>query len=171
MPSRRGPHGRRFGTAVLGIAIVVALLAPSALAAERRDVSFAVFGQIFPQERLVTERGPNVAVVEWFFGLGGVMESDTPMICCDWNSQLHWVWNTNTEQGTVSSPISFAHFLEPIHWVGEFRGHMTSEGGEGILHMTEMNSGMKVTARWTSEPVDPLVDEHITIEFTGTLTE
>ncbi len=172
-----GKQGLRVGRAAAILVAAIALLGalPSAAAGEpKQDVTFGFFGWEVVSERLVTERGANTAAVNWLFQVLSV-DSIELSICCDAGLHpLEWVWNTKTDSGTVSGTWTSHHYFEPIAWEGRLSGRMTSAGGEGVMHMTEVFSGAKFHGKWTSPPVDPLGEGIVglqvwTVTVTGTM--
>ena len=170
-------HRFRLGRAVVGLVAAIALLGalPSGAAGgTKQDVTFEFFGWEIVSERQVTERGANTAAVDWQFWVLNVSSTELS-ICCDAGlSPLEWVWNTKTDSGTVSGTWSSHHFFEPIAWEGSLSGRMTSAGGEGVMHMTELFSGAKFHGKWTSAAVDPLGEGVVglqvwTVTVTGTM--
>jgi hypothetical protein len=146
---------RAVGALLAALALVAAL--PSAAVGERKqEVTFEFFGWEIVDDRHVTDRGQNVTAVSWHFQVLVAGSSDFS-ICCDAAlDPLEWVWNTKTTSGTVSGTWQSHHFFLPVSWDGRLSGRMSEAGGEGIIHLTELNSGAKFHGTWTSPPVDPL---------------
>ena len=163
--------------ALLAATALLATLPSAAASGSKQDVTFEFFGWEVVSERQVTERGANTAAVDWFFMVLHVSSNEPePSICCDAGfRQLEWLWNTKTESGTVSGTWVSHHYFLPISWEGRLSGRMSADGGEGVMHMTEVFSGAKFHGKWTSAPVDPVAEGTIglqewTVEVTGTLT-
>jgi hypothetical protein len=160
----------RSATAVVGAVLALILLSPSAVAADREEVSFSVIA--FGIESQVTERGPNHSVIDWTFVTAEFGDFSGPDLRFGHPGfRLTWDWNEKTGSGRVSGTLSTTHFFDPVHWEGEFWGRMTETGGEGTLHMTEVNTGQKLRATWTLPPINPLDDVFgFVFEATGTVS-
>lgn len=173
-----GALGVRHTTAVFVVSAVVsaialvAVLPYAATAADRQEVSFSVTF-FFPGpsviEPTVTELNGTVVRVEeaHYFGVGspGSLGDEA-------GAQLSWIVNRDQMRGTVSGTVTLHRSLTGLTWSGSLRGRVTPEGAEGVLHLTEVNTGQRFSGSWASQGfVDPASNPHtFTMVVTGTLT-
>ena len=159
----------RCATAIAGAALVLGLSSTAAGAADRQDASFEIVA--FGIQAEIAEQGPNHAVIDWTFGTAEFGSSSPDLGFGHPGFRMTWNWNKEAARGTIRGTLTTSHFFLPIRWEGEFWGRMTEAGGEGTLHMTEVNTGRKLRATWTLPPLDPLGDVFgFLFEATGTVT-
>jgi hypothetical protein len=153
---RRRIRLARAAAGLIAAIAFVAALPSAAVGSSKQEVTVSVVGLEVISQRTVTERGANTAVVNWHFEVLNLSSSE-PSICCDMGlDPLTWVWNTKTGAGNISATWNSHHFFLPIRWEGRLSGRVSASGGAGILHMSEVNSGVTFHGKWTSLPVDPL---------------
>jgi hypothetical protein len=138
--------------------LMLAVASQSAVAADREPVSFSL--NALGTESVIEARGPNHAVIEFRFGTLEFLDYSGPDGRFAANPHLAMTvqWNADLARGHVSGTLSTMHFFDPVRWDGRLVGSLTESGGEGTLHMTEVNTGMKLRATWTIPALDPLSD-------------
>ena len=160
-------------TLLLGVLVVAAGVAASATtAADRQEVVFSV-SFFFPGpsviEPTVTELNDKVVRVEdvHYFGVGS-----PESLGDEAGAHLSWMVNREQMRGTVSGSVTMHDPVLELQWEGVLRGRVSPGGAEGVLHLTEVSTGRRVSGSWVAEGfVDPSSNPHtFTIDVTGTLT-
>jgi len=162
------------GWVVLAVASAIAFVAVAAYparAAERQEVTFSI-GFFFPgpsaSEPTVTELNDKVVRVEdvVYFGVGS-----PESLGDEAGAQLSWIVNRAEKRGSVSGSVTMHDPVLELQWEGALRGHVTPEGAEGTLQLTEAK-GQRFSGSWAIQGfVDPTSDPHaFTMTVTGTVT-
>jgi hypothetical protein len=119
-------------------------------------------------EPTITELGDSVVRVEnvVYFGVGS-----PEALGDEAGATLSWLVNLEQERGTVWGSVTMANPALGLVWQGQLRGHITPNGAEGVIRLSETSTGQSFLGTWNSNQfVDPTAsNQAFTILVAGTL--